>query len=149
MSKPKEPCEKCQFVQLSELETPCINCVHNHLGGSYPDYFQTSGNEPDPAPNPHKDDDGKPPISLVPTGIIWEIAKVREYGLRKYPDTGREGWRSISKQRIRDAMLRHCLKYVEDPEGLDEESGLSHLSHLATNTAFLIEMEGIRDVETD
>lgn len=149
MSKPRVPCEKCQFVQLSELEMPCINCVHNHLGGSYPDYFQISGDEPDPDLDPHKDDDGKPPISLVPTGIIWEIAKVREYGLRKYPDTGREGWRSISKQRIRDAMLRHCLRYIEDPGGVDLESGLSHLSHLAANVAFLIEMEGIRDVKAD
>lgn len=149
MSKPDVPCFECAYMELSELEMPCINCVHNHLGGSYPDYFQISGDEPDPAPDPHKDDDGKPPISLVPTGIIWEIAKVRLYGLTKYPDTGREGWRSISKQRIRDAMLRHCLRYIEDPEGVDAESGLPHLSHLATNVAFLIEMEGISDVKAD
>ena len=90
----------------------------------------------------HKADAGKPPVSLVPTGIIWEIAKVRDYGVNiKYPDTGRDGWRTIGKERIRDAMLRHCLRYIEDPEGLDEESGLPHLSHLACNVAFLIELE--------
>lgn len=90
----------------------------------------------------HKSDTGKPPISLVPTQIIWEIAKVRDYGVNvKYPETGRDGWKQISIDRIRDAMLRHCLKYIEDPQGVDEESGLSHLSHLATNVAFLCEME--------
>ena len=90
----------------------------------------------------NKDDFGKAPISLVPTRIIWEIAKVRDYGVNvKYPETGRDGWRDIDIERIRDAMLRHCLRYIEDPKGVDEESGLPHLSHLATNIAFLCEME--------
>ena len=94
----------------------------------------------------HKADAGKPPVSLVPTGIIWEIAKVRDYGVNvKYPETGRDGWRTIGKERIRDAMLRHCLRYIEDPEGLDKESGLPHLSHLACNIAFLIELEEFGD----
>ena len=92
----------------------------------------------------NKADHGKEPISLVPTRIIWEIAKVRDYGVNvKYPETGRDGWREIDIERIRDAMLRHCLRYIEDPHGVDEESGLSHLSHLATNIAFLCEMEVI------
>lgn len=90
----------------------------------------------------NKADLGKPPISLVPTGIIWEIAKVRDYGVNvKYPETGKDGWKKIDISRIRDAMLRHCLRYIEDPDGVDKESGLSHLSHLACNVAFLIEME--------
>ena len=94
----------------------------------------------------HKADAGKPPVSLVPTGIIWEIAKVRDYGVNiKYPETGRDGWRTIGKERIRDAMLRHCLRYIENPDGLDEESGLPHLSHLACNIAFLIELEEFGD----
>jgi len=90
----------------------------------------------------HKADAGKAPISLVPTQIIWDIAKVRDYGVNvKYPETGRDGWRNLSKDRIRDAMLRHCLRYIADPEGVDEESGLSHLAHLACNVAFLCELE--------
>lgn len=89
-----------------------------------------------------KADAGKLPISLVPTQIIWEIARVRNYGVNvKYPETGRDGWKTISKERIRDAMLRHCLRYIEDPDGKDEESGLSHLAHMVTNAAFLFEME--------
>ena len=92
----------------------------------------------------NKADFGKAPISLVPTRIIWEIAKVRDYGVNiKYPETGRDGWKEIDIERIRDAMLRHCLRYIEDPHGVDEESGLSHLAHLATNVAFLCEMESM------
>lgn len=90
----------------------------------------------------NKADHGKEPISLVPTQIIWEIAKVRDYGVNvKYPGTGRDGWREIGIERIRDAMLRHCLRYIKEPYGVDEESGLPHLSHLATNIAFLCELE--------
>ena len=90
----------------------------------------------------HKADQGKEPISLVPTRIIWEIAKVRDYGVNvKYPETGRDGWREIGIERIRDAMLRHCLRYIKEPYGVDEESGLPHLSHLAANVAFLCELE--------
>ena len=100
----------------------------------------------------NKADYGKEPISLVPTRIIWEIAKVRDYGVNvKYPETGRDGWREIDIERIRDAMLRHCLRYIEDPHGVDEERGLSHLAHLATNIAFLCEMEAnpknVTDIE--
>ena len=91
----------------------------------------------------HKADAGKAPISLVPTGIIWAIAKVRDYGVNvKYPETGRDGWRTIDIERIRDAMGRHFLRYLADPDGVDEESGLPHLWHCAVNCAFLIEMEG-------
>ena len=99
----------------------------------------------------HKADSGKPRPTLVPLQIIWEIAKVRGYGLEKYPQTGMNGWREIDIERIRDAMLRHCLRYIEDPHGVDEESGLSHLAHLCTNCAFLCEMEAnpknVTDIE--
>ena len=42
---------------------------------------------------------------------------------------------------LRDALYRHWLNYLDDPKGVDEESGLPHLWHLACNAAFLIEME--------
>ena len=88
----------------------------------------------------NKDDTGKAPISLVPTRIVWEIAKVRAYGLKKYPETGRDGWRETGTERIRDAMLRHILRDLADPFGTDPESGQLHLSHAACNIAFLLEM---------
>ena len=33
------------------------------------------------------------------------------------------------------------MRYLDDPEGLDNESGLPHLWHLACNVAFLCERE--------
>lgn len=89
-----------------------------------------------------KADAGKAQLTLVPRRIIWAIAKVRMYGVNvKYPQTGRDGWKTIDKERIQDAMFRHMLKYLENPNAVDEDSGLPHLWHLATNCAFLCEME--------
>ena len=89
----------------------------------------------------HKSDDGKAMLTLVPRQIIWDIARVREYGLKKYPKTGEHGWKNLDIKRIQNAMYRHMMRYLDDPDGVDEESGLSHLWHLACNVAFLCEME--------
>ena len=86
-----------------------------------------------------KADAGKPRLSLVPRAIIWDIAAIREYGNKKYHDP--ENWRQVEAQRYRDAAYRHFLSYLDDPKGMDEESGLPHLWHLACNIAFLCEME--------
>ena len=87
-----------------------------------------------------KADAGKPRLTLAPRKILFEIAKVREYGLKKYGDP--ENWRKVEVERYRDAAFRHFMAYLDDPEGVDAESGLPHLSHLACNVAFLCEMEG-------
>ena len=85
-----------------------------------------------------KSDAGKARPTLVPTGIIHAIASVREYGTRKYKDP--ENWRRVEPERYKDALYRHWLAYLEDPDGVDTESGLPHLWHLASNAAFLIEL---------
>lgn len=86
-----------------------------------------------------KADVGKPRLSLVPSEIIRCIAVIREYGNRKYKDP--ENWRTVEVERYRDAAYRHLLDYIDDPAGVDEESGLPHLWHLACNVAFLCELE--------
>lgn len=86
-----------------------------------------------------KKDAGKPQLTLVPTQIIYDIARVREFGVEKYKE--RDSWKRVEIQRYRDACFRHFLKYLNDPKGVDEESGLSHLSHVACNIAFLCELE--------
>ena len=88
-----------------------------------------------------KADAGKPQLTLVPRKIIWAIARVREYGCKKYPEGGVDNWKQVEKERYRDAMMRHMLKYLDNPDGVDEESGIKHLYHLACNVAFLCEME--------
>lgn len=88
-----------------------------------------------------KGDAGKPKLSLVPRKIIFDIAKIREYGNSKYPEGGVDNWKKVEPERYRDAAFRHFLAYLDDPYGVDEESGLPHLWHLACNIAFLCEME--------
>ena len=85
-----------------------------------------------------KADAGKPRLSLVPRKIIWDIAAIREYGNKKYGDP--ENWRKVEPERYRDAAYRHFMRYLDDPDGVDEESGLPHLWHLACNIAFLCEL---------
>lgn len=90
-----------------------------------------------------KADAGKLQLTLVPTSIIKKIAKVRMYGTEKYHDP--ENWKRVEKQRYKDAMYRHLLAYLEDENGVDAESGILHLWHLACNVAFLCEMEEWED----
>ena len=86
-----------------------------------------------------KSDAGKPRLTLVPRQILKDIAQIREYGLAKYGDS--ESWKSVEIERYRDAAFRHFVAYLDDPSGVDAESGLTHLAHLACNIAFLCELE--------
>ena len=88
-----------------------------------------------------KQDRGKAKLTLVPRRILWDIAAIREYGNNKYPEGGPDNWKEVEIDRYRDAAYRHFLKYLDDPNGVDDESGLPHLWHLACNIAFLCEME--------
>lgn len=92
-----------------------------------------------------KADAGKLQLTLVPWEIVRCIAAVRMYGVAKYkaPDN----WKRVEIERYRDALMRHILAYLEDPQGVDEESGLPHLWHAACNIAFLCELEGNQDVK--
>ena len=96
-----------------------------------------------------KADKGKPQLSLVPPAIIYAVARIREYGVKKYPDGGRDNWKKVAPERYRDAMYRHLLAYIDDPKGVDEESNLPHLWHLACNAAFLCELEGMDETVHD
>lgn len=94
-----------------------------------------------------KADAGKPRLSLVPSAIVYAIARIREYGNSKYPEGGKNNWKRVEVDRYRDAAYRHMLAYIDDPTGVDRESGLPHLWHLACNVAFLCELEKFDDEE--
>lgn len=95
-----------------------------------------------------KADAGKAQLTLVPRKIIYAIAKIREYGVNKYPDGGVDNWKQVEVERYRDAAFRHFMAYLDDPDGIDEESGLPHLWHLACNIAFLCELEDLdKDID--
>lgn len=99
----------------------------------------TAPKTPDAADQTAKADAGKARLTLVPSKIIYDIARIREYGNKKYGDP--DNWKTVEPQRYRDAAYRHLLAYLDNPSGVDEESGLKHLWHLACNIAFLCEME--------
>lgn len=86
-----------------------------------------------------KADAGKLELILVPRQIIKDIAAVRMYGNKKYGNP--ENWKTVEIDRYKNAAYRHFMAYLDDPNGRDKESGISHLSHLACNIAFLCEME--------
>lgn len=85
-----------------------------------------------------KDDKGKLKLSLVPTQIIRDIAQVREYGCEKYLDP--DNWKQVHLVQYIDAFYRHWLKFIENPNAIDEESGIQHYKHCACNLAFICEM---------
>lgn len=85
-----------------------------------------------------KADAGKPNLSLVPTKIIYEIEKIRAYGTAKYGDP--ENWKKVELERYHQALLRHTLAIWNNINARDEESGLLHLSHMAANIAFILEL---------
>lgn len=122
-------CESLHHVEEPELTA-------GSLVSPYP-FKDTVEPEPDQT---IKADAGKLPLTLVPREAIRAIARIRQYGTEKYGDP--ENWRKVSKERYRDAAFRHFLSYLDDPDGVDEESGLPHLWHLACNIAFLCELEG-------
>ena len=92
-----------------------------------------------------KADIGKPTLSLVPKEIIYEIEKVRSFGVKKYKDP--DNWRKVELERYHEALLRHTLAIWNDVDARDKESGLLHLSHIATNIAFILEMLKDKDKE--
>lgn len=85
-----------------------------------------------------KADGGKPNLSLVPKQIIYEIEKVRDFGVKKYKDPN--NWKRVEMERYHEALLRHTLAVWDDLYARDPESGQLHLAHIATNIAFILEM---------
>lgn len=85
-----------------------------------------------------KFDQGKAPLSLlfhkwIGSGL-GDVARVIAYGAAKY---GHCNWQFVpdAKRRYEDAAVRHLAAYCAGEER-DEESGLPHLAHVATNILF-------------
>ena len=95
-------------------------------------------NNPEQKNQSAKADSGKPNLTLVPTEIIYEIEKVRSFGVEKYHDP--DNWKQVEMERYHQALLRHTLAIWDDVCARDVESGLLHLSHIATNVAFILEL---------
>ena len=124
--------DKCTACNKSYGEKNCAGCPY--FLKEISEGFKMKGQSV-------KADAGKPQVSLVPSQIVYDIARIREYGNKKYPEGGKDNWKRVEVERYRDAAYRHLLAYIDDPHGVDEESGMPHLWHLACNVAFLCELE--------
>ena len=85
-----------------------------------------------------KHDGGKPRLDLVPLEIIEAVGTVMTFGMQKY---GEASYRQVDPKRYRAALMRHIYRWLKDPHGVDEDSGLPHLWHIACNVAFLCELD--------
>lgn len=93
-----------------------------------------------------KDTKGKAKITLAPMQILKDVAEVREYGVKKYGSV--DSWKEVPIEDYRDALLRHIIEYIKDPNSVDKESGIKHYKHIACNMAFICEMESKDDDPT-
>lgn len=85
-----------------------------------------------------KHDGGKLRLDLVPPELIEAVGAVMTHGAEKY---GEGSYRKVEPKRYRAALMRHICKWLKNPYGKDEDSGLPHLWHIACNVAFLIELD--------
>jgi hypothetical protein len=85
-----------------------------------------------------KHDGGKPPIGLISSAFIFEVAKVLEFGAHKYDAWNwKGGFRWV---RVTNAVLRHIFSWLGG-EDKDPETGISHLAHASCGLMFLIDFE--------
>lgn len=88
--------------------------------------------------------DGGKPLPGTMLGVfphaLMAVGRVIEFGTHKYPDPS--NWKLVDngKNRYRDALMRHLLKYSAGIEA-DSESGLSHLVHVAWNALAILELQ--------
>lgn len=85
----------------------------------------------------HFDDNKLPLQHILAMPIIEEMAKVAQYGEKKYGDyyNYRKG---MPWMKLLGSCTRHLRAFIRG-ENNDPESGLPHLAHLAYDTAMLWE----------
>lgn len=82
-----------------------------------------------------KHDKGKVRFSLLPFDGLTEVAKVFEFGAKKY---GRNNWkRGLQYSRLVDATFRHLMAVVQKQD-VDPESGHLHAAHAVANLLMLL-----------
>ena len=133
----EERCVICGEI-VPEGRQVCVNCTYKYKLNESNSQTMVQAVWEDTKNQEIKADLGKPILSLVPKEIIYAIEKVRSFGVKKYKDP--DNWKKVEIERYHEALLRHTLAVWDDIYARDKESGLLHLSHIATNVAFLLEM---------
>lgn len=92
-----------------------------------------------------KDDKAKPMAGVLLdfSRALQTVVEVGTYGAKKYTRTG---WATVPEgsQRYTDALVRHLLAIDVAPDGLDPETGLPHLAHVAWNALAVLELQARR-----
>lgn len=86
---------------------------------------------------PVKHDTSKTDWSLVPMESVEEIAKVLEFGAKKYSANNWRTGKGFNYTRVLNSLRRHIYAWSKG-EDLDPESGLNHLAHAGCNVLFLL-----------
>jgi Domain of unknown function (DUF5664) len=92
-----------------------------------------------------KFDTGKVRYELLPPELLDSTAQILTFGAAKYGDRNWEA--GMNWSRVFGALMRHMWAWWRG-EGVDPESGKSHLWHAACCIAFLIAYEA-RQAGTD
>ena len=83
----------------------------------------------------YRDDEGKPPIHLIPAEAILMLANIFEYGSKKYGDRNWE--KGMDWSRMYASAMRHMLAFWMG-ENDDRESGYQHMAHATWNCMALM-----------
>lgn len=134
-------CPKCCCIigSIPKVSTPLSRSKQPYLDEMF--YAKSSDTD-----RP-KDKTGKYQPHLVLSSLTRAIARVREYGVRKYH--GENGWKQQTAQDYMDAVGRHYDACRNDPLARDEESGLLHIAQLATDAMFILDMLKEQGVDLD
>lgn len=85
-------------------------------------------------------DEGKPAFELIPPQGMLELARVAEYGRKKYGAQNyaeeADNWSWLEPI---GSILRHTWYFLRGQNN-DDESGLPHLAHAAFNALMLIDL---------
>ncbi|AGH16053.1 hypothetical protein VPKG_00016 [Vibrio phage pYD21-A] len=110
---------------------------------TYKDPLNPPGTFSDPEQG-KKSDDNKPPMELLPSNGLIEVAKAMGYGAKKYNESWPDmNWPKVknAKRRYLGAALRHIMARLGG-EVRDPESGELHVAHAAFCLLALCEFDG-------
>ena len=90
-------------------------------------------------------DDKKPRFDLIPTYPMFQLARLFAFGTKKYAERNWEKGMPWSK--VIAPLQRHLCNWMAGEDN-DDETGLSHMIHVAWNAMVLVEYERLyRDLD--
>ncbi len=86
----------------------------------------------------HKADSGKTDYTLLSVPFLEKMAEVRMFGVVRYKE--RDSWKKVEPERFKQALMRHCMEYINGKEINLEDGGVSVLAQIAVNAQFLYDL---------